>query len=224
MELYNYIHYFKDKVIKEFLFYVNDELNTFEIHDLYNSGRKMLYLNGVQIKNVEDINDSLSVCILNTHAFVKQHDEFIDKVSNIIGNFTFENRLKYGWFLFDKIKIIVYKFKKILCFINKDNVETTLSDEEFLSYIESNEFKKELNDYKEVFNIKLLNKSMQNMNLTVENKRWDDDFNSLKYNTDFLFIKYSKKDRIEYQSCKPYRIHEIEFEKMMYNMNINEDD
>ena len=230
---YNYIYCTNNKTIKEYLFYTNDKLNVLEIHEFNDNNvktyinKKVLYLN-YQTYYENEITicfDKYKDDLLKTKDIIKQHDEFIKNISKLLGPITYNHRLKYGWVVNKNFKINIYKFKPIVCCIKENEKEFTLSIEELSEYL--NKFNiNELYINMNKLNLNEKKDSIKKDSIKKEKRKLDDcdeqpqDYK--KTNTDFLFIKYPKHIRLEYQTCKSCNKEEMEFERRVFELNLNE--
>jgi hypothetical protein len=233
----NYLYYTNDRTIKEYLFYTeNDKLNVLEVHEFNNNNvktyinKKILYLNYQTYYENE-----ITMCfnkykdiLLKTKEYIDDHDDFIKSVSSVLGPVTFQHRLKYGWVKNKNLNISLFKFKPVKCYVKENDNERILSKEEFMEFLKN--FDVDIYTLNSKMKEITLNSEMND--ITSENKKRKiestDDSSSNKYfktNTDFLFIKYPKHTRIEYQTCKTYNKEEMEFERQIHKiskLNINE--
>ena len=212
---YDTIFNYMGKVIKVWYFYIGDELNVLEynMNELSPSDYKF-YLNNMLIDKNE-----VECCmdmIIATQYINIDHEDFIHKVEKYLGSITYNSQYNYGWS--DKsipYQIIIDKYKKITCRVNLGESCYIFNKEETLEFIE-----KEMSVY--ILN-KKMNVSSLRVNTTVEPikqkcKKYEE---KEKTSYSHLFISYSKRERLEFQSCKTYDIQEIALERFI-NDSINE--
>lgn len=222
----------KNKTIKQWSFYDQHKLYSFECHtDVHNDKiiKQKFYLNNmlIDVNEIQTLN--INNNISNLTNIIKEHEQFIEKVNEYLGRLSFNHKLKYGWRKKEISFILtVYKYKDIECILNFQQNERILNKEELLLFLKKNKhlFEKESDSITEHLNALTLNEKLNDDNSADRNsvKELIQSVDNLTLNEiiskkqqkrdcDFLFIRYPKSKRIEYQACKKYDIEEIEFYK-----------
>ena len=238
-----YIYKLKDIIIKEYLFFCNNILYSLECH--YSETHGVLpfkiYMNNSIIYDIEYI-ESYKVYIILSYDILNEHNEFIKYINeHFFKTLTFNHKTKYGWR--DKnaniiITINKYNFiNETYCVIKQYDNENTQSFKvnrlyDYLKKFYDN-YNKEQNRINQNILCELLDCKLNISDKPVVNTINENDIikefdklsidklpiNSIPVQRE-IFINQSKKQIMEYYTCKTYDEDEISFNNHVNQFNL----